>query len=60
MAERYKLLPSEVLVRGSTLDLFIMDAAISYQNHQHRKQNGKVAEDYSQEELMAMIKKTRE
>jgi len=60
MAERYKLLPSEVLVRGNTLDLFIMDAAISYQNHQTRKQNGKVAEDYSQEELMAMIKKTRE
>lgn len=60
MAERYKLLPSEVLNRASTFDLYVLDAAVSYQNHQHKKQSGKVAEDYSQDELMDMIKKTRE
>lgn len=60
MAERYKLLPSELLARASTLDLFIMDAAVSYHNYQHKKQNGQVAEQYSQDELLDMIKKTRE
>lgn len=60
MAERYKLLPSELLSRGSTLDLYIMDAAVSYQNYRHKKENGQVAEQYTQQELMDMIKKTRE
>lgn len=59
MAERYKLLPSELLARASTLDLYIMDAAISYHNYQHKKQNGQVAEQYSQDELMEMIKQVK-
>jgi len=43
IGKRYGLLPSEVMMRGSTFDLFILDAALSY----------------SQETLLSAIKKTR-
>lgn len=58
MAERYGLLPSEVLARANTLDAYIMDASISYQNYLERKSQNQ-AQDYSQEELMSMMERTR-
>ena len=60
MAERYKLLPSEILARGNTLDLYIMDAALSYHNYQHKKSMGKVEQDYTTEELMEMMQKVKQ
>jgi hypothetical protein len=33
LGSRYGLLPSEVLVRASTLDLYIVDVAMTYENH---------------------------
>lgn len=58
MAERYGLLPSEVLARANTLDAYIMDASISYQNYLERKSQNQ-AQDYSQEELMSIMERTR-
>jgi hypothetical protein len=59
MAERYKMLPSQVIRDASTFDLYIMDAAISYHNHQQRKLNGQSPE-LSTDELMEIMKKAKQ
>ena len=54
MAERYGKLPTEILRDASTVDLIIFDVALSYKNHQQRKQQngGKTeAQDISLEEM---------
>ena len=47
MANRYKLLPSEVLNRADTLDVLVADAAISWHNYvaeqEHARAEGKAA-----------------
>lgn len=60
LAERYGLLPSEVLSRASTLDLYVMDAAITYRDYQQKKANKEYVPELTQEEMMAMLNKTRE
>ena len=56
MAERYGMLPSEVMQRANTFDVFIADTAIGYRNYLIDKANGKnvvyKAEAYSQEDLL--------
>lgn len=59
MADRYKMLPSEVMNRASTFDIYVMDAALSYQNYQRKKQEGKLAEELSTDELQEMMRKAR-
>lgn len=59
MADRYKMLPNEILSRGTTFDLYVMDAALSYHNYQQKKAQGKVATDFSSDELQNMIQKVR-
>lgn len=59
LAHRYGCLPSEVIARATTLDLFVIDAAISYDNYQQRLQSGKLAEEYSTTELQSMMKDFR-
>lgn len=63
MAERYGLLPSEVVARGNTFDVFVADTAIGYRNYLHDKANGKNnvyrPEDYSQDDLMNILKESR-
>jgi hypothetical protein len=58
MSERYGMLPSQVLEQATTLDLYIMDAALSYHNAQIKKQNGQVPE-VSQDELQELLNLTR-
>ena len=63
MAERYGMLPSEVLNRATTLDITIMTAAITYSNEQIAKANDpnyvpKINEP-SQAEMLAMLEKVR-
>jgi hypothetical protein len=60
MGERYGMLPSEVLARGSTVDLYIMDAALSYHDYQHKKSSGKFAGQETPDELAELLRKTRE
>jgi hypothetical protein len=63
MAERYGLLPSEIIARGNTFDVFVADTAIGYRNYLQDKANGKKVtyrpEDYSQDDLMNILKETR-
>lgn len=56
MAERYGMLPSQVMNHGSTFDLYVMDAALSYNNYHQKKAHGEVAESYSVDELQEMMK----
>ncbi len=41
LGKRYGMLPSEVMTKANTFDIFIMDAAITYENHVHQKSNSK-------------------
>lgn len=54
LGKRYGLLPSEVLARANSFDLYIMDCSLSFENFHHRKQmnKGKVdPKDYDVEAL---------
>jgi hypothetical protein len=60
LGERYGLLPSEVLARGSTLDMYIMDVALSYHDYKNKKANGKLStQDYEQTDLQSMLERAR-
>lgn len=62
LGKRYGLLPSEVLNRSNTFDLYIMDVALSFENYHHSKtmNNGKEPVDnYTTDELQAMLNKVR-
>jgi hypothetical protein len=39
MAKRYGKLPSEILTSASTLDLVVLDAALTYENYLQEKSN---------------------
>lgn len=39
MAKRYGKLPSEILATASTLDLVVLDAALTYENYLQEKQS---------------------
>lgn len=59
LGKRYGLLPSEVLLRGNTFDLYIMDCALSFENYHHKKamNNGKdPIPEYKQTELLEILK----
>jgi len=58
MSSRYGLLPSEVMSRASTFDLFIYDSAVSYLNYAQDRANGK-APEYKQEDLLNILKGSR-
>lgn len=62
LGKRYGMLPSEVLERSNTLDLYIMDIALSFENFHHKKamNNGMdPLPDYTQDELLAMLNKNK-
>lgn len=63
MAERYGMLPSEVLRRADTLDITVMTAAISYRNEQMEKANDPnyvpKQQQPSQQEMLKMLERVR-
>lgn len=60
LGKRYGLLPSEVLNRSNTFDLYIMDAALTFENYHHKKAMGKPdINQYDTEQLQEMLKKVR-
>ncbi len=63
LGKRYGMLPSEVLERSNTFDLYIMDASLTFENYHHKKamNNGVApAPDYSTDELLAMFNQNKE
>lgn len=62
LGKRYGMLPSEVLCRSTTFDLYIMDASLSFENYHHQKSMNKGNEpmpDYSTDELLVMMNKAK-
>lgn len=41
MAKRYGVLPSELISRGTTQDIWVFDVAVSYEHYQNEKQRRK-------------------
>lgn len=41
MAERYGVLPSDLLARGTTQDIYVYDVALSYQEHVRKQLRNK-------------------
>lgn len=62
LAKTYKLLPSEVLKRGTTFDLFVLDVATRYSRYQQEVADGKAIKKehkLSQQQMLDMIKQAR-
>lgn len=63
LAERYKMLPSQVLESASTLDLYVFDVAVSYrilqQQREIDKEKGITAPPPSQDELLKGLENFR-
>lgn len=60
LAHRYHCLPSEVLERGSTFDLYVLDISTRY--HQYRSQfsDGKLpAKMPTKDEMLTMLENAR-
>jgi len=52
LGKRYGLLPSEVLRRADSFDLYIMDAALTFESYHHKKAvNKNHVPDLTNEEL---------
>jgi len=64
LGKRYGLLPSEVLRKGDTFDLYIMDAALTFEEYHHKKtmNNGKdpIIDYITDEQLLEISKKADE
>ena len=67
LAENYKCLPTEVLERATTFDLYVLDVHTKWVKYQHeqekaRRDGHKVipkAPRLSQQQMLDMIKRTR-
>ena len=62
LGKRYGMLPSEGLGRSNTFDLYIMDAALSFENFHHKKQMNNGVDplpEYTPDELLAMFNKNK-
>ena len=63
LSKRYGILPSEVLRRSDTFDLYVMDAAMSFERYHQKKANanGKpIVPDLSQDQLLKILKKNKQ
>jgi hypothetical protein len=61
IAKQYGILPSQVRESGTTYDLMIYDVMMSWEQYQADKANGRnPAPDLSQEQMLAMIQRTRQ
>ena len=62
LGKRYGMLPSQVLEKSNTFYLYIMDAAMSFENYHHKKainNNKDPMPNYNVEELQNMMNKAR-
>lgn len=58
IADRYGLLPSEVLGRATTLDVAVLDIAMSYHDYKNRLAKGETP-NYDQADLQAIMDRHR-
>lgn len=53
MSQRYGVLPSELLQRATTFDLFVCNSSMRYQQNKESEAKGNF-DHYSEEELLAI------
>jgi hypothetical protein len=58
MAERYGLLPSEVLKRASTFDFVVMDVVATYKDYRRRIEAGE-APNVDEKTLLDILKRSK-
>jgi hypothetical protein len=62
LGKRYGMLPSQVLAKADTFDLYILDAALTFDQYHHKKAlNGgrEPMPDYTQNELLDILNKAK-
>lgn len=60
MAQRYSVLPSNLLKNADSFDIMVYDVAVTYQRIQEDKANKRVSPDlYKQEDLQAIMDKVK-
>lgn len=64
LAKTYGLLPTEVLARATTFDLYVLDVSARWQQHQHEQITGKKSftrppPKLSEREMLDMLKRAR-
>jgi hypothetical protein len=61
IGKRYGMLPSQVISQADTFDLYILDAAMSFEHYHNKKAStGKEpVPDYSQDELQEILRNNR-
>lgn len=66
LAERYKCLPSEALIRGTTLDLYVLDVSTRWSKRQQEQQqasasgSASINPSLSVEQMQSMINRVKE
>jgi hypothetical protein len=63
LGKRYGMLPSEILSRGNTFDLYIMDCALTFENYHHKKamNNGKdPVPEFTEDQLLDLFNRSKE
>jgi hypothetical protein len=59
MAERYSVLPSQILAQGTTLDICIFDTAHSYRRHLEDRKQKPAEQFYSESDLLTAVNRVR-
>lgn len=59
MGQRYGMLPSEILTRASTVDLVIMDIALTYERHVNESQQEGYVPDVPVDTLLKIRDQTK-
>ena len=63
LGKRYGLLPSEVLRKADTFDLYVLDAIMTYELLEHKKQKNKgmlPAEAYTTDTLLKLVQQSKD
>jgi hypothetical protein len=63
LAKRYGKLPSEILREANTFDLYIIDAAMTFEQYHHKKAMNKGQEpvdNYTTEDLLTIYNKGKQ
>ena len=55
LAHRYSILPSEALMKGTTLDLRVLDVSARWQNHQQKGDALPKATTFSDAQMLTML-----
>lgn len=59
LAKTYHLLPSEVLARGTTFDIMVMDVMAAWEEYHQKKADGTYVPDLSEEELLKILEENK-